>query len=65
MFAPVVIFMCRMLGKVRFTCFRARVISLHTQAITHVCDRIGIPRSQRQQLIRLARDNGKRLGLMA
>ncbi|MBE7385128.1 MAG: electron transporter [Leptolyngbya sp. SIO1E4] len=65
MFAPVVIRVCRILGKARFTRLRARAISLHTQVITQVCDRIGIHRSQRQQLIRLARDNGKRLGLMA
>lgn len=65
MFAPVVIRVCRILGKARFTRLRARAISLHTQAITQVCDRMGIHRNQRQRLIRLARDNGKRLGLMA
>ncbi|MEL6384061.1 MAG: electron transporter [Cyanobacteria bacterium J06626_18] len=38
---------------------------LHSKAITNVCDRLGIDRSQRQAMIRLARDNGKRLGLLA
>ena len=65
MFATVVIRVCHLLGKARFTRLRAKAISLHTQAITQVCDLIGIHRSQRQRLIRLARDNGKRLGLMA
>lgn len=63
MFAPIVVLL-RWLGTARFVRLRAKAISLHAQAITRFCDRIGLDRIQRQKLFRLVRDNSKRLGLM-
>ena len=40
-------------------------IALHSKVITNVCNRIGIERTTRQNFIRTARDNGKKLGLLA
>ncbi|NCJ05458.1 electron transporter [Synechococcales cyanobacterium C] len=65
MFAPIVILMRRSMGKAKFNQLRGKAIALHAQAITKVCDRIGIDRTQRQNFIRLARDNGKRLGFLS
>lgn len=65
MFAPIVVLVRRWLGDQRFVRLRGQAIALHAQLITNVCNRIGIERTQRQSLIRLARDNGKRLGLLA
>jgi hypothetical protein len=44
---------------------RGIAIAKHSQVITAVCNRLGIERTTRQNLIRTARDNGKRLGLLA
>lgn len=65
MFAPLVLLVRRVMGDVRFVRLRGQAIALHAQVITRVCDRFGFDRSYRQSMIRLARDNGKRLGLLA
>ena len=65
MFAPIVILLRRQLGDPKFVKLRGKAIALHSQAITAICNRLGIDRNQRQTFIRLARDNGKRLGLLA
>ena len=65
MFAPIVILLRNQLGKAKFNKLRGKAIALHSQVITYVCNRIGIERTTRQNLIRTARDNGKRLGLLA
>ena len=65
MFAPLVILVRNSLGKTKFNQLRGKAIALHSKAITNVCNRIGIERTTRQNFIRTARDNGKRLGLLA
>ncbi|MEL7314413.1 MAG: electron transporter [Cyanobacteria bacterium J06559_3] len=65
MFAPLVLVVRNVMGDPDFLKLRGQAIALHSKAITNVCDRLGIDRSQRQAMIRLARDNGKRLGLLA
>ena len=65
MFAPMVILLRSKLGKREFNQIRGKVIALHSKVITNVCNRLGIERTARQNLIRLARDNGKRLGFLA
>lgn len=65
MFAPLVILLRSQLGKREFNQMRGKVIALHSKVITAVCNQFGIERTERQNLIRLARDNGKRLGLLA
>ncbi len=65
MFAPIVILVRARLGKAKFNQLRGKAIALHSQLITAVCNRFGIERTTRQNLIRTARDNGKKLGLLA
>lgn len=65
MFAPIVVLTRTTVGTPRFTKVRGKAIALHSKAITNFCNQIGIERTQRQNWIRLARDNGKRLGLLA
>lgn len=65
MFAPVVVLVRKWMGDPEFVRLRGKAIALHSQAITNFCNRIGIERTRRQNLIRLARDNGKRLGFLA
>ena len=65
MFAPIVILVRNSLGKAKFNKLRGQMIAKHSQVITAVCNRIGIERTTRQNLIRTARDNGKKLGLLA
>ena len=65
MFAPIVVLVRTYLGKAKFNQLRGKGIALHSKTITAVCNRFGIERTARQNLIRTARDNGKRLGLLA
>jgi hypothetical protein len=65
MFAPIVVLVRQWMGDPKFIKLRGKAIALHSQVITRFCDRMGIDRTQRQNMIRLARDNGKRLGLLA
>jgi hypothetical protein len=65
MFAPIVVLVRRWVGSPEFVRLRGKAIALHSQVITAFCDRAGIERTKRQNMIRLARDNGKRLGLLA
>lgn len=65
MFAPIVVTVRQMVGNPKFNKLRGQAIALHAQAITKVCDALGLERNFRQNMIRLARDNGKRLGLLA
>ena len=65
MFAPIVVFVRNCLGDKKFVKVRGQAIALHSQVITNFCNQVGIDRTQRQNLIRLARDNGKRLGFLA
>ena len=65
MFAPIVVALRNYLGKREFNTLRGKAIKLHSQVITRVCNRFGVERTTRQNLIRKARDNGKVLGLLA
>ena len=65
MFAPIVVLVRGWLGDSEFKQLRGKAIALHSKTITNFCNRIGVERTQRQNLIRLARDNGKRLGFLA
>ena len=65
MFAPVVISLRNVMGSKEFNKVRGQAIRLHSQVITRVCNRFGVERTTRQNLIRTARDNGKVLGLLA
>jgi hypothetical protein len=53
------------MGDAKFIKLRGQAIALHAQVITKICERFGLDRSFRQNMIRLARDNGKRLGFLA
>ncbi len=65
MFAPFVLLSRRFLGDAKFMKLRGKAIALHSQVITNFCNRVGIDRTTRQNMIRMARDNGKVLGLLA
>lgn len=65
MFAPFVLLVRKWMGEKPFLKLRGQAIAKHSRVITDVCNRFGIDRTRRQNLIRLARDNGKRLGLLA
>jgi len=65
MFAPIVVFTRNLVGKSEFMKLRGKAIALHSKAITNFCKQVGINRTKRQNMIRIARDNGKRLGLLA
>ncbi len=65
MFAPVVVVVRNQIGKAKFNQIRGKAIALHSQVITNFCKFVGIESKQRQSLIRLAKNNGKRLGFLA
>ncbi len=65
MFAPIVVVVRRWLGDAKFVRVRGQAIALHSKVITNFCNSVGIDRTLRQNMIRVARDNGKRLGLLA
>ncbi len=65
MFAPIVVLLRNLMGKVKFNKLRGEFIKLHSQAITNFCENFGVDRTARQNMIRTARDNGKKLGLLA
>ncbi|MGD2183412.1 cyclic electron transport protein PGR5 [Lusitaniella coriacea] len=65
MFAPIVIGLRNQIGKAQFNQLRGKAIALHCKTITNFCNRIGVTPPERQKLIRIARDNGKSLGLLA
>ncbi len=65
MFAPIVVIARTFTGKAKFNKIRGQAIALHSKAITNFCNSVGIERTTRQNLIRTARDNGKKLGFLA
>ena len=65
MFAPIVVILRDYLGKPKFNQLRGKAIALHCQTITNFCKQFGIESKERQSLIRLAKSNGKKLGLLA
>jgi hypothetical protein len=65
MFAPLVVQVRNLVGKGKFNQIRGKAIALHSQVITNFCNSIGINSKERQNLIRLAKNNGKKLGFLA
>ena len=65
MFAPIIVLVRNQIGKAKFNQIRGKAIALHCKTITNFCNQAGMDSSQRQNLIRLAKSNGKRLGLLA
>ena len=65
MFAPIVVLVRNQIGKAKFNQVRGKAIALHSQVITNFCKTIGIESKQRQSLIRLAKNNGNKLGFLA
>lgn len=64
MFAPIVILTRNVMGKSKFTQLRGKAIAAHCKVITQVCNNFGIESATRQSMIRIAKDNGKMLGLL-
>lgn len=65
MFAPLVVLVRNLIGTPKFNKVRGQAIALHSKVITNFCNRFGIPSKERQSFIRMARDHGKTLGLLA
>jgi hypothetical protein len=63
--APVVVAVRRMMGDKEFTKLRGRAIAEHTRVIRAFCKFIGADTKQAQGLVRMAKKNGERLGLLA
>ncbi len=52
------------MGVKKFNTLRGKAISIHSQVITDFCTYIGASQKIRQGLIRVARSNGHKLGLL-
>jgi hypothetical protein len=65
MFASLVVLVRNRIGKAKFNQVRGKAIALHCQAITNFCNGVGLETQIRQNLIRTAKSNGKKLGLLA
>jgi hypothetical protein len=65
MFGSLVILLRQFTGTSRFNRTRGKVIGLHCKAISNFCNFVGLDSKTRQSLIRLAKSNGHRLGLLA
>ncbi len=48
----------------RYRTIRGSTISMHTMIINKFCQVLRLPSKTRQNLIRTARDNGKKIGLL-
>lgn len=64
-FTPIVIAAQKVLGQKRFNSIRGQGISLHSQVIKSFCKQIGAEQKQIQGLIRLAKQNGGKLGFLS
>jgi hypothetical protein len=64
LFSPVVKFSSSLLGQKKFNSIRGKAISIHSQVITFFCKYVGADQKIRQGLIRVAKKNGDRLGLL-
>ena len=65
MFAPIVYRLHQWLGDPTFTHLRSKAIALHLSMINWVSQELHLKPKCRQTLIKTAKNNGKRLGLMA
>eukprot|EP01026_Neomeris_dumetosa_P046834 TRINITY_DN40007_c0_g1_i1.p2 TRINITY_DN40007_c0_g1~~TRINITY_DN40007_c0_g1_i1.p2 ORF type:complete len:125 (-),score=2.53 TRINITY_DN40007_c0_g1_i1:293-667(-) len=64
-FAPIVRITRQIVGQKEFNKLRGKAISLHSQVIKDFCGQIGAGPKQAQQVIRLAKKNGEKLGFLA
>eukprot|EP01026_Neomeris_dumetosa_P021520 TRINITY_DN187_c0_g1_i1.p3 TRINITY_DN187_c0_g1~~TRINITY_DN187_c0_g1_i1.p3 ORF type:complete len:108 (+),score=11.48 TRINITY_DN187_c0_g1_i1:141-464(+) len=64
-FAPIVVATRTMVGQKSFNKVRGKAISLHSQVIKDFCVEIGASSKLAQQVIRLAKKNGEKLGFLA
>jgi hypothetical protein len=65
MFSSTIVKTRQLISQSEFNYLRSKAIALHIKVISSVCERLGISPKTRQYLIRLAHDNGKKLGLLA
>lgn len=65
MFSPIVSLIRRVLGVERFTHIRAEVIVIHSNIITHVSGWMGLNHHHQIALLHIARENGRKLGLLS
>ena len=65
MFSNTIIKTRQLSGQSELNYLRSRAIALHIEVISSVCERPRISSKTRQYLVHLARDNGKKLGLLA
>jgi hypothetical protein len=65
MFAPIVVLLRQHIGQAKFNQLRGKAIALHCQTITNFCNAMGVDPKGRQSLIRVAKANGKQMGLLA
>lgn len=63
-FSPIVKFIGGVVGQKKFNVFRGRVISVHSQVIGDFCKFVGAPPKMKQELIRVAKANGSKLGFL-
>eukprot|EP00187_Rhodella_violacea_P006613 CAMPEP_0174893294 /NCGR_PEP_ID=MMETSP0167-20121228/8127_1 /TAXON_ID=38298 /ORGANISM="Rhodella maculata, Strain CCMP736" /LENGTH=120 /DNA_ID=CAMNT_0016132043 /DNA_START=63 /DNA_END=425 /DNA_ORIENTATION=+ len=64
-FSPVVIAARVVIGEKNFNQLRGKGIALHSQVITNFVNYVGAGPQMRQQLIRLAKNNGNTLGFLS
>jgi len=64
MFAPIINVIRMVLGVKKFNSVRGKLISIHSQIIGDFCKYIGANQKIRQGLIRVAKANGAKLGLL-
>ncbi|KAK9839792.1 hypothetical protein WJX81_002061 [Elliptochloris bilobata] len=64
-FTPLVIVVRNAMGKKEFNQFRGKAISLHSQVIKDFGKNVGVDSKQVQGLIRLAKQNGEKLGFLS
>ena len=65
MFAPIVLLIRRILGVHRFTHIRAEIIEIHSNLIICASKWMGLNHTQQVVLLHIARNNGKKLGLLS
>lgn len=64
LFSPVVKFATGVVGQKKFNSIRGKAISIHSEIIGDFCKYIGADNKVRQGLIRIAKKNGSKLGLI-
>ncbi|KAA8493420.1 Protein PROTON GRADIENT REGULATION 5, chloroplastic [Porphyridium purpureum] len=64
-FTPVVVTTRIVIGEKRFNALRGKGISLHSQVIGNFCGYVGASGKTKQGLIRLAKNNGSKLGFLS